>query len=199
MVKFDEKTHTYFVDGKKVRSVTQILMDEGFYDTSFYNDAGRKRGIAVHEAICDMVNGAKVKPSKEIVPYIDAYLSFVKQTNWTAEQTELQIGNHWYAGTIDQKGILNGFDTILDIKTGELGPAQLQLAGYCELYNHMLKEQNKPQMILKRVALQLTPNGRYKITEYTDKTDFYIWKSVVSIWWWKRNNNIKKEAKNGKR
>ena len=39
-----------------------------------------------------------------------------------------------------------------------------------------------------RFALELNNKGKYRLTEFKDKTDFDVWRSVVAVHHWKKNN-----------
>lgn len=187
MLEFDETGHIYRFNGKVIPSVTRILVDEGFIDTAWFTQEGRDRGSGVHQLIhvhCkfpDTVRHGCMELSDEMQFYYDAYKSFADDFRWTPHTVEVPMANEQFAGTPDQIGFLNGHEIVLDLKTGAISPATgLQLVGYQILYNKTLR----------RYALQLYSDGRYKLTEYKDRNDRYIFQAAVAIWHWKRNNKI---------
>ena len=183
---FDPVTHAYTYQGKRVPSVSQILLDMGFIDTQWFTQEGRERGSLVHRAIEVHSRGAHCMKNPLIDMYIEAFKNFAKDCEWEPEIIETPMACLQYAGTPDQIGKFNGKPSVLDIKTGSISPVTgLQLAAYQKLYS--LKSEG---ISLKRFAIQLTETGRYILTEYKERMDGYIWDAAVSIWWWKANNKI---------
>lgn len=200
---FNATSHTYLYKGKAVPSVSQILLDEGFVDTTFFTDGGRDRGKMVHKAIEIQCKGAHCMDSKALEPYLEAWKNFRRDCEWVPELIEVPMGCQYYAGTPDQIGMFRDSRTVLDIKTGSISAATgLQLAAYEKLYWEYVIEQKvkdgqqayilrtikKPAM--KRFAIQLTDTGRYILTEFKERNDRLIWDSAVAIWHFKRNNKI---------
>ena len=188
-VEFFPDSHVYLKDGKHIRSVTQILLDLGFVDTTWFTEQGRNRGSAVHIAVKHHASHAScMQLSDEVKPYVNAYRKFEIEMDWVPLIIEEPMANDSFSGTPDQIGMMNGFRSILDVKTGAIDRVTgLQLAGYV-----ILDEQCVQSVMLsvpvKRFALQLTKEGKYKLTEYRDRGDRYIFQSAVAIWHWKRNN-----------
>ncbi len=61
----------------------------------------------------------------------------------------------------------------------------VQLAAYQEAEN-MIRQSN--QQIKKRFALQLKPNGTYKLREYTGKQDFKMFTSLLNLFRWRQKH-----------
>lgn len=190
---FDESTHTYTFNGKRVPSVSNILLDEGFINAQWFTEEGRKRGSDVHTTIKHHCLGAHCMLKESVVPYFTAFKNFQKDCDWQPEIIEEPMACEYYAGTADQFGRLNGYLSVLDIKSGVISAATgLQLSAYEKLYGIY---HNKTIPLMKRFALQLTDTGRYILTEYKDSIgakDRYIWDSAVAIWHFKKNKGIRK-------
>lgn len=192
---FNATSHTYTYKGKVVPSVSQILLDEGFIDTTFFTDGGRDRGKMVHKAIEIQCKGAHCMDSKALEPYLEAWKNFRRDCEWVPEFIEVPMGCQYYAGTPDQIGWFRDSLTVLDIKTGSISAATgLQLAAYEKLYLEYAIEMGKghpiKKPVMKRFAIQLTDTGRYILTEFKERNDRLIWDSAVAIWHFKRNNKI---------
>lgn len=182
-VLFDERDHSYFSEGVYVPSVTRILMDEGLVDDTWFTEESRNRGSAVHVFIkhkCLIEKGAFVgcaMLSPEWKSYYDGYLQFEEDCNWKPQIIEGPMACEKFAGTPDQIGLLNNETAVLDIKTGQPQRVTgLQLQGYEDLLGRPAK----------RYALHLSSTGKYRLIEYKDRQDRYVWRSAVALWHYKR-------------
>jgi hypothetical protein len=196
-VVFHEQTHQYTYDGKNVPSVSRILLEEGFINTTFFTEEGRNRGTAAHKAIAVYCRGAHCFRDPSLEPYLQAFKNFEKDCDWENGIIEEPMGCPQYCGTPDNIGLFQGVRTVLDVKTGGISAATgLQLAAYEKLYRITTEEklyrQAPVRKIIKRYSLQVMDTGRYMLTEYKEPTDGYIWDSAVALWWWKKNKNITK-------
>lgn len=178
---YDDESHTYTVDSRPVPSVTEILKAEGFIDVSHYQEYGRNRGKLAHLAIHLYDTGELDEESLDPVlgPYLEAWKLFRADTDMKIIESETPIVDPLkrYAGTPDKVVLLDGKQTIIDMKTGTVSPwTRLQLCAYCEVKG-----------IYRRVAVQLNEDGTYKIFAYSDRQDFAIWNATLAVYWWKRN------------
>ena len=181
---FDEATHTYTVNGADCPSVTQILSDMGFIDTAWFTEYCRERGKLVHRIIHWHLAGELDEDSIDpaLRPYYDAFLKFEAEAEIGIEAVEKPFASETlrFAGTPDIIGCLNGHNAIIDIKTGAPQPwTALQLAGYEILVKH-------PSM--ERFSLQLTDEGKYKLTHHKDRQDRHIFLAALACFQWQRNN-----------
>jgi hypothetical protein len=181
---FNAETHEYFKNGQRVYSVTQIMKP---ITAAFFAhiptetlQAKARLGTYVHE-LCEVYDNGEMGDESEIhptaMPYFLAYKQFLSDTGFHVVDNEKRLFHPRknYAGTIDRTGYLDGKLILLDIKTSAtMGKhTGIQLAAYSEL----LISQNNPAMISEMVALQLKPNGTYKLHDYTDPNfikDFLI-------------------------
>lgn len=178
---FDPSSHKYFIDEVEVPSVTQVLVESGMIDTAFYDEEGKKRGSAVHQA-CHYLDEDDLDLetlSPELRPYVDAYVSFKDETGFVPTLIEHQVYDRIYgfAGTLDRTGTMKGKNVLLDIKTGSVAPfAAIQTAAYQVTlggHNH-------------RFALQLKPDGTFKLLEFDDINDESVFLSALAVVKWKR-------------
>lgn len=176
----DKVTHTYTLDGRPIRSVTQILADVGIIDTTWYTPEAALRGKYVHEATHYSDEGALdlATLDPKLVPYVQAWIDFRKMTGFKPLLIEQEIWHSCgYAGTLDRAGFLNGRFLVIDIKSGSLPSwAGLQTSGYeFGLVERILAKEIDAPMPQGRMAVQLTKEGKYKVKEYTqfqDRDDF---------------------------
>jgi hypothetical protein len=135
MITFDPETHTYYRDGVKTDSVTQILTMAGKIKTQFYKPGKSERGTAVHEATeqMDLMGFGKNMYPEEIHGFLDAWVFLKNSLRFKVLEIE-QILDHPeldYAGTCDRVVLYEGKLYVLDIKTGVKADwHRLQLAGY---------------------------------------------------------------------
>ena len=167
---FEPVAHKYSFHGKEIPSVTSIIKRANLVDERFFNDEGRLRGTAVHEAVFLSIHNILDRNNlhKIIEPYFVQWEKFLIDSRFIPIkrfcESCLFNPTYHYAGKIDLLGNLNGRHALIDIKTGSSIIAPLQTAAYAamppiELY--------RP----RRYSLQLKPD-RYILTEYTDKQDF---------------------------
>lgn len=119
MIEFNEATHEYFNDGKKLISVTQLMRKHGLApDYSMVNQAvltaKAERGTLIHKEIEDFIKHGEVGFTSEL----QAFHEYIWKNNITVVMSETIAFNDIVAGTADL--ILedaNGDRIIADIKT----------------------------------------------------------------------------------
>lgn len=190
MLAYDDATHTYTLDGMRLKSVTQILDAAGL--TNYANipadilQRAAAFGTAVHDMTCLYDNNNLDTESLDLalVPYLAAWRAFLQVTGWTTEAIEQLVYSrrYLYAGRYDRKGLYNGKLTLLDIKTGIKNKATvrvtgIQLAGYEIAHNEL----NGAEKIKQRVAIWLGGDGAFKMETYTDKSDQARFLSCLTV------------------
>ena len=169
MIQFDEKTHTYTLDGTELPSVTHIcrfLAYDYKSDRPWIAEAAARRGTAVHEACALIDYGEEPKETPEIAGYLKAYRRFLKDYRPDWELIEHPMGDLELgcAGTLDRYGTLyDGRRCLLDIKTGQLHAPSLraQLTAYSDLLGR-----ERPCLPVPLLyALQLRRDGTYDLQQ----------------------------------
>lgn len=179
MLEFEESSHTYKLNGKEIPSVTTILKEVGFIDTTWFKDSGLVRGSVVHKATELLDQGFLdwFGLNEEYIPYVKAYEKFKLESGFQSIQQESKMYDDlfWFCGTVDRIGMLNNCDAILDIKTGQKQAWwSLQLAAY----KHLSKIRRA-----KVYSLRLKKDGKYILDEYTDtKKDCDDFLSIVRVY-----------------
>lgn len=188
-LQFDEPTHTYTLDGVRLPSVTQVLKP-------LYNFAGidpevlrakAELGTAVHRA-CELLDNDDLDEESDdgraaLVPiagYLAGYKLFKaeKRLSIIANEKRMHHPVHRYAGQIDRSYAMGGHVWDVDLKsTVSMSPiVGLQTAAYTEMFRaHGRKNP------ARRGALQLFPEGRYKLHEFTDPADFSVFLSLLTV------------------
>lgn len=187
---FIEQSHEYFLRGRKIPSVTQLLSP--LYAEAFANipraalDAKAAIGTAVHLAteLYDEGDLDEASLHPTVRAYLDGWKRFrdeLTPDGFTAAELRRAHPLLGYAGTVDRELTWRGRPAVLDIKTTVLlypavGP---QLSAYAMLASHSQDEQ------YARLAVQLTEDGRYNVHEYKDPIDRSCFLSLLTIHNWK--------------
>lgn len=171
-VGFDEEHHIYTIDGVRIPSVTTVI--DGLVDYSMIPPLQLKwaadRGSAAHRAIelWDHHVLDVLALDERLAPYLDAWRAFCRESGWQTLRSEVRVYHplYRYCGTLDKVGHLPGEPLgILDIKTTavlHVDYCAIQTVGYQRAYNEANEERAK-----RRYALQLRPDGRYQLEEFT--------------------------------
>jgi hypothetical protein len=195
LFEFDADTHQYFVDGVQFSSVTEILRATGITPAiPFASDMDRWYGSAIHKAVELYVKKElgweDVDP--RLMPAVEGFMDFEKLTGFKVTDSERKlyssIGN--VAGTVDLTGVFpDGKVGVVDLKSGAVnGAVAIQTAGYAWLLSPWETFHNRPNF--KRFGLSLQ-NGKPKLREFTEGSDYNVWMSAVSVYNWQRNNGRK--------
>ena len=158
---FDKESHTYFLDGRVIPSVTQILAKSGILDNRFFKAGAAERGTSVHEQCERIANGLEIEAENG---YTSAFRSFLNDSKIEPVEIETQYYSKLgFAGTLDLIAVFRGELVLIDIKTGIYQEWwQLQLAGYSLLIGN----EN-----IRRFSLGIKENGKYKFSEYQNKKE----------------------------
>lgn len=187
MLTFDADKHEYRYNGTKVPGVTGILSP--LIDLSFVNGdvlaAAQDFGTAVHLA-CELHDMGKLDIAAldlELAPYLDGWVQFCEDHHcaWEGIEERLYHPTMRYAGTLDRRGMVDGRQAVVDIKSGtslfaSVGP---QLAAYA---HGIAAEHGKPAMgtAYRRFAVRLYPGG-YELKEYTSPADWAVFASLITL------------------
>lgn len=200
MLTFEPITHSYFWNGARVPSVTQILEDCAIIDYSFLPPGTRemalRRGSEVHEATHfddegDLDEGW-MQENQGHAPYVEAWRLFRAQTGFIPDMIEHRAYQERYgfAGTLDRSGTfkINGqgrADAIVDLKCGDApGWARLQTAAYCSFFD-------SPRRFV-RLVVELHKDGSYRLFRYEGKDwqqDFNGFLAALTVYRLKREFN----------
>ncbi len=198
---FDPERHRY-VDGNgyELPSVSSIIrpitdLAYGSIDCAVLKTA-QNFGTVVH-GICELLD-TEIESLDElddldprVLPPVEAYLEWRNKTGVTfkPENVELRLACKRYAGTLDRFGYINDEPWVIDLKTCSTihSHVGLQLAGYVAL-----AQANIPELTgktIRRGALQITKDGKFKLVEFSDLRDFATFSALLTINEWKSSNN----------
>ena len=188
-LKFDEVAHRYTFDGVVVPSVTQVLRP--LYDFGAIPpqvlQAKAAIGTAVHRA-CELIDADDLDDESPegqaalapIAGYLAGYRKFKADKNPTVLANEQRLYHplHRYAGTTDRRYAFGGHVWDIDIKsTASMSPiVGLQTAAYQAMFQ--AQGDKTPS---RRGALQLLPDGSYKLWEFSDPSDFSVFLSLLTV------------------
>lgn len=198
---FNATDHSYWKDGLRIPSVTEILTVTGYIDTRWMRSDAMDRGSLVHEYTAWVEKGVAeledLVDLEETGPYMAAYQDFVKATGWKSISVELPRSCEWlgfgYAGTPDRVGTF-GWDMatkmygvkggpdiayILDFKTGcfqDWHP--LQLFAYERLVNADRRPGEERFPYFLTVDVYLKKNGRWTM-RFADSSWARTWEAAL--------------------
>lgn len=185
MLRFDPRSHRYWLDDVEVLSVTTALRVAGFIDPRWYTEFARQRGSYVHQAIDWLNKGTLDEDALDPVirPYVDAYRETMAAHKARCTRSEQQLADpvRMVAGTVDWVGWIDDAPAIVDYKSGQ--PEvwhRYQIAAYHGLVvAGGLPDTIKPHEI-RRYGLYLRSNGAADLHRYPDRSDLLYWPSILT-------------------
>lgn len=164
---YDPVDHSYRLDGQRVPSVTQILIQTGRIETKWFRDGAADRGRRVHAAcmVLDELGTLRWQDlDPEIGAEVEAYAAFKRDCRPMYDGIERAFWHRTlqYGGRPDRscQTLFSGRAT-LELKTGQEADWHgLQLAGY---------ERLRPRGA--RYAVYLKKTGRYQVRHYKKADD----------------------------
>ena len=165
MIEFREDTHEYFLDGKKLISVTQLMRKHGLapsYDSvpEAVLKAKAERGTLIHKEIEDYIKHGEVGFTTELAEFI----KYITENDLTQIMASEEIvHNDIVAGTVD---LYMPYNTIADIKTTatlhkEAISWQLSIYAYLFCFHPRLHE----HPVLKAQAYHFNAEGKLNVVD----------------------------------
>ena len=188
-LQFDEAEHAYYLNGRRLPSVTQIIggvIPREFHASEWHLNRGSMLHEAIHLHLQGVLDPESVDPL--IQPRLDAATKFIKECNVTVIECEKRVASAWlgYAGTADCIAQIGKDVCLVDWKSTIEPQADLQLGGYALLL--------KDHKINKAVAVELRDNGSYScrwLNQKQLKLASQTFLAVLTISCWMTANNIK--------
>lgn len=190
--RFDPVEHAYWLGETRLIGVSEAIQAAGLKDFSRIApevlEHAQKRGTAVHAA-CHYLDEGDLNwetVSPEIAPYVRAWEHFRADTNvkiLTVEEPAYHATLS-FAGTPDRMIVLGEHTGTLDLKTYKPDAVTgVQLAAYSYLKFGPQRAYDTP----KRFGLWLKDDGKYQMTEFTDRGDEAVFMSCLTITKFKRS------------
>ena len=184
---YNDADHSYFLDDRRLESVTEILSLSGIADYRFSNGEAMQRGSYVHTAT-EMIDRGTLDWSildDTLRPYCEAYQRFVedKRPEILLSEEPMYHAQYLYAGTVDRIVKMDGAVSLIDLKTGAPNRATgIQLAAYRELVR--VKEYTTCR---KCFSLHLRDDGTYRLNpELNLDRNITIFRAALAVERWKK-------------
>lgn len=187
-ITFDAATHSYWLDGHRLPSVTQIL-------APLNNFAGippevlaakAELGTAVHVAteLDDANDLIEESVHDRVRPYLEAWRAFKRDSGAQVLASEQQVYHplHRYCGTLDRVLLIDGAKHLADIKTSAALPASV--GPQTAAYQLALEDAS----VIRRSAIQLRDDGTYRVHSLNDPNDKAVFLACLSIHRFKEKN-----------
>jgi hypothetical protein len=189
---FVPEEHAYIQDGVRIISVTQILNAVGLVDYSHIPesvlDHKAEIGTAAHAAAHYFdegdLNWSTVDP--EVAPYVQAWIKFREETQFIPRLIEqrgiAKLRGMSYGYTLDREGVLNGRDTLLEIKC----TAGVEISWGPQMAAYELALRSQDGKARQRIAVHLQKDGTYVLVPLNDIADYKVFEWALGIESWKR-------------
>lgn len=169
ILQFFDRGHVYMLEGERLPCVSDLcrfLHREIYRDAPLWQlEAAADRGTKVHAATEVLDKTGRAEIQDDYLPYLEAYALFRKEhdVQWELIEHPDYHPAHRYAGTIDRYGLVDGFKTLLDIKTTYKVYKPLCSASL-NLYRLILEARQKT--VERLMILHLKKDGRYKLIKF---------------------------------
>lgn len=169
ILQFFDKGHIYIMDGERLPCVSDLcrfLHREIYKDAPVWQmEAAADRGTKVHAATETLDGTGRAEIEEEYLPYLQAYAAFRKDhdVQWELIEHPDYHPAHRYAGTIDRYGLVDGYRTLLDLKTTYRVYKPLCSASL-NLYRLMLEARKRT--VEQMMILHLKKDGTYKLIKF---------------------------------
>lgn len=185
---FDPVAHRYYLDGRPLAGVTEILRGVGVAeDSRWFTPESRERGKQVHRAMELLVRGQLDwnTVDERIAGYVRAGERFCRECEVEIGAADIETERlvcsrtYRYGGKLDAILRVFGRRSICDWKTGAVGHAAVQTSAYLEAY----LEERRQVASLPRFGVKLNQDGTYKMAQYKNNSlDFELFRACALIY-----------------
>ena len=203
-LEYDDKAHSYKVEGVKVPSVTRVVdgcfpkdlthwalsIGQEEYD-KVINDA-LEVGNDTHQWIEDYINYGHacedndglwrcnhiLKPVKAFLEWVEKY-----EPKWVDAERKVYCDKYKYAGTVDAVAKINGRVCVIDFKTSKkiYKPYHLQVTAYAQAIKRMDGLRRWPLGIILRLDKE---TGKFEHKVFEPKHNFNTFKKCLELKQW---------------
>lgn len=193
---FNPERHEYRLGDQVLPHVTQVTDSlqsySGVSDKVMREAADRGRAVHLATQLWDEDDLDVDSLPDTVRPYLDAWIRFREETGFEPGLIEFRVHSRTfgYAGTLDRtgsfhklRGIRPDQPALIDLKAtykimAAVGP---QTAGYL----HALHETLGNKITRRRFAVQLKPDGTYRLEECKDPSDWSVFLSALTLTNWR--------------
>ncbi len=203
-LEYDDKAHSYKVEGVKVPSVTRVVdgcfpkdlthwalsIGQEEYD-KVINDA-LEVGNDTHQWIEDYINYGHACEDTDglwrcnhILKPVKAFLKWEEEYNpeWVDAERKVYCDKYKYAGTVDAVAKINGRVCVIDFKTSKkiYKPYHLQVTAYAQAIKRMDGLRRWPLGIILRLDKE---TGKFEHKVFEPKHNFNTFKKCLELKQW---------------
>ena len=162
-ITFEEKKHTYAIDGSAVPSVTTVLRDVLGNQFEGLDPIYMQRGLVAHALYHLLATGEDLGSyefDERLRGNVEGWQAFIRTSGAEILGSEMRVGSklHRYAGTLDLLCVINGKTTVVDYKSTATKRDALQLAGYVMALN-----ETKGIKADQAVSVEINGDGGFKM------------------------------------
>lgn len=181
-----QEPHGYFLGTQELDSPSSVFAELGLVDRRFYTPRSRSRGRAIHAALHLILRDSltfeqflsKYDFHQDLKGYVQSGLLWWERRRPRVLRLETPLYHPalLFAGTFDVEWELDGWNWIVDYKTGKAGKiARYQMAAYA-----MMAARLGVVRPHKRAALELQEDGTIaNLVSYDDPTDGAGWLNLL--------------------
>ena len=165
-LEFYDKSHVYELDGDRIPCVSDLcrfIHKEIYKDAPLWQmEAAADRGTKVHAATEALDKTGRAEIEDSYLPYLQAYAQFRQEheVQWELIEYADYHPELMYAGTIDRYGMVDGYRTLVDLKTTYRVYKPLCGASL-NLYRLILEARQKT--VERLMIIHLKKDGTYKL------------------------------------
>jgi hypothetical protein len=198
-LEYDDKAHSYKVEGVKVPSVTRVV--DGCFPkdlTHWALSIGQEEydkvisdaleiGNDTHQWIEHYINygHACTEPADYISKSVNAFLDWTTEYNpeWVDAERKVYCDKYKYAGTVDAVAKINGRVCVIDFKTSKkiYKPYHLQVTAYAQAIKRMDGLRRWPLGIILRLDKE---TGDFEHKVFEPKHNFNTFKRCLELKQW---------------
>ena len=198
-LEYDDKAHSYKVEGVKVPSVTRVVdgcfpkdlthwalsIGQEEYD-KVINDA-LEIGNDTHQWIEHYIKygHACTEPEDYISKSVNAFLDWTTEYNpeWVDAERKVYCDKYKYAGTVDAVANINGRIVVIDFKTSKkiYKPYHLQVTAYAQAIKRMDGLRRWPLGMILRLDKE---TGDFEQKVFEPKHNFNTFKKCLELKQW---------------
>lgn len=180
--RYIDADHSYWLDGQRVPSITQMLEQVGLVDATWFTAESRDRGTMIHD-LCSAYDYGTLHDPEEVTEeyrgWVKAYVKAKSMVRFEilAIEEALAHPHYRYAGRIDRRLIIYSAQGLMELKSGVKEKAHAIQTALQAMLAEL--ECGIPAEMLSRYALYLRGNGKFTLEQHKDSRDFIEAKNVI--------------------